>query len=89
MAFGVKNRGAHTRSVYTSSEAQIGKNVDAYIDDIVVKSKNQGDLLDDLKKTFDNFHKYKMMDNPKNVCLVYHQKNCLATWYRFRGSMRT
>jgi hypothetical protein len=31
----------------------------------VVKSKKQGDLLDDLKETLDNLRKYKMMLNPK------------------------
>jgi hypothetical protein len=31
----------------------------------VVKSKKQGDLLDNLKETFVNLHKYKMMFNPK------------------------
>jgi hypothetical protein len=31
----------------------------------VVKLKRQGDLLDDLKETFDNLCKYKMMLNPK------------------------
>jgi hypothetical protein len=46
-------------------EPQIGRNVEAYIDDIVVKSKKQEDLLDDLKETFNNLHKYKMMLNPK------------------------
>jgi hypothetical protein len=30
-----------------------------------VKSQKRGDLLDDLKETFDNLHKYKMMINPK------------------------
>jgi hypothetical protein len=30
----------------------------------VVKSKKHGDLLDDLKETFDNLRKYKMMFNP-------------------------
>jgi hypothetical protein len=39
--------------------------VKAYIDDIVVKLKKQGDLLDDLKETFDNLRKYKMMLKPK------------------------
>jgi hypothetical protein len=48
-------------------EAQIGRNVEAYIDDIVMKSKKQEDLLDNLKETFDNLHKYKMMLNLKNV----------------------
>jgi hypothetical protein len=31
----------------------------------VVKSKKQEDLFDDLKETFDNLCKYKMMLNPK------------------------
>jgi hypothetical protein len=32
---------------------------------VVVKSKKRGDLLDDLKETFNNLCKYKMMLNPK------------------------
>jgi hypothetical protein len=31
----------------------------------MVKSKKRGDLLDDLKETFDNLLKYKMLLNPK------------------------
>jgi hypothetical protein len=46
-------------------EAQIGRNIEAYINDIVVKSKKQEDLLNDLKETFDNLHKLKMILNPK------------------------
>jgi hypothetical protein len=44
---------------------QIRRNVKTYIDDIVVKSKKRGDLLDDLKEDFNNLRKYKMMLNPK------------------------
>jgi hypothetical protein len=51
--------------VHIILEPQIGRNVKAYIDDIAVKSKKQGDLLDDLKETFDNLHKFKMTLNPK------------------------
>jgi hypothetical protein len=54
-------------------EPQIGRNVKAYIDDIVVKSKKHGDLLNDLKETFDNLCKYKMMLNPKKMyvrCII-------------------
>ena len=36
----------------------------AYIDDIVVISKSRGDLITDLKETFNNLHKDKMMLNP-------------------------
>jgi hypothetical protein len=66
MAFGLKNGGAtYQKCVHTVLEGQIGWNVDAYIDDIVVKLEKRGDLLDNLKETFDNLHKFKMMLNPK------------------------
>jgi hypothetical protein len=32
---------------------------------VVVKLKKRGDLVNDLKETFDNLCKYKMMLNPK------------------------
>jgi hypothetical protein len=76
MSFGLKNGGTtYQKCIHIILEPQIGRNIEAYIDDIVVKSKKYGDLLDDLKETFDNLHKYKMMLNPKNMCLVYHQRN--------------
>jgi hypothetical protein len=66
MAFGLKNRGAtYKKCVHTVLEGQIGWNVEAYIDDIVVKSEKCRDLLDDLKEIFDNLRKFKMMLNPK------------------------
>jgi hypothetical protein len=66
MVFGLKNgRAIYQKCVHTVLESQIGRNVKAYIDDIVVKSKKRGDLLDDLKETFDNLRKSKMMFNPK------------------------
>jgi hypothetical protein len=46
-------------------EGQIRWNIEAYIDDIVVKLEKRGDLLDDLKETFDNLRKFKMIFNPK------------------------
>jgi hypothetical protein len=73
MAFGMKNGGAtYQKCVHIILENQIGRNVEAYINDIVVRSKKYGDLLDDLKEIFDNLHKYKMMLILKNVCLVCH-----------------
>jgi hypothetical protein len=66
MAFGLKNGGAtYQKCVHIILENQIGRNIEAYIDDIVVKSKKCGDLLNDLKETFNNIRKYKMMLNPK------------------------
>jgi hypothetical protein len=66
MAFGLKNGGAtYQKCVHIILENQIGRNVEAYIDNIVVKSEKRGDMLNDLKETFDNFRKFKMMLNSK------------------------
>jgi hypothetical protein len=66
MVFRLKNGGAtYQKCVYTVLKGLIGRNVEAYIDDIVVKSEKHGGLLDDLKETFDNLHKFKMILNPK------------------------
>ncbi|KAK1602530.1 hypothetical protein QYE76_017961, partial [Lolium multiflorum] len=43
----------------------IGRNIEVYIDDIVVKTKHAATLIDDLRETFDNLDKYKIKLNPK------------------------
>jgi hypothetical protein len=66
MVLGHKNGGAiYHKGIHIILETQIRRNVEAYIDDVVVKSKKCGDLLDNLKETFYNLRKYKMMLNPK------------------------
>jgi hypothetical protein len=65
MPFGLKNAGSmYQKCVHIVLEDQIGRNVEAYIDAIVVKSKFKGDLIADLEETFNNLHKNKMMPNP-------------------------
>jgi hypothetical protein len=36
-----------------------------YVDDVVVKTKQSGTLLDDLKETFANLRRYRMKLNPE------------------------
>ena len=43
---------------------QIGRNVQVYVDDILVKSLCEKDHLDDLQETFDNLRLYNMKLNP-------------------------
>jgi hypothetical protein len=45
-------------------ESQIGRNVHVYIDDVVVKSTRQDDLIADLTETFANLRCYKIKLNP-------------------------
>jgi hypothetical protein len=73
MSFELKNGGAtYQKCVHIILEPRIGRNIEAYIDDTVVKSKKHGDLLDDLKETFNNLRMYKMMLNPKKCvrCII-------------------
>jgi hypothetical protein len=65
-------------------ENQIGRNIEAYIDDIVVKSKKCGGLLDNLKETLDNLRKYKMMLNPKKCMFGVSSGKLLSYMVSFR-----
>src|SRR4051812_19997854 len=64
--FGMKNAGAtYQRTMQRCLHDQIGRNVHAYVDDIMVMSKKSNDLISNLKETFDNLRKYNMKLNPK------------------------
>jgi hypothetical protein len=55
MSFGLKNAGAtYQRAIQTWLGEQIGENVEAYVDDVVVKTKDPTMLIQDLKQTFGN-----------------------------------
>ena len=54
MPFGLKNAGAtYQRLVNHIFHPQIGRNVEVYVDDMLVKSQNKEIHLDDLQETFD------------------------------------
>jgi hypothetical protein len=64
--FGLKNAGAtYQRTMQRCMHRQIGQNVHAYIDGMVVKTKQSGTLLDDLRETFANLRRYRMKLNPE------------------------
>ena len=43
---------------------QIGRNVEVYVDDMLVKSQDEGEHLNDLQETFDRLRQYNMKLNP-------------------------
>ncbi len=66
MPFGLKNAGAtYQHMIQTCLETQIGKTVEAYIDDVVIKTRHVESLIDDLRLTFDNLRTYDIKLNPK------------------------
>jgi hypothetical protein len=46
-------------------ESQIGKNVKAYVNDVVVKTTTEDDLIADLTQTFANLRHYRWKLNPE------------------------
>src|SRR5512142_572856 len=66
MPFGLITAGnTFQRTVQGALNDQLGHNVEAYIDDIVVKTKTSDSLIDDLRETFDNLRQYRLMLNPE------------------------
>ena len=65
MPFGLKNAGAtFMRMIQKWLLTQISRNVEAYMDDIVVKSRKGSDLSTNLEETFANLRRYDIKLNP-------------------------
>ena len=64
MPFGLKNAGAtYQRMITRMFEPQLGKNVEVYIDDMVVKNKVVTKHVGDLRNIFEILRKYKLSLN--------------------------
>src|SRR5437763_15895681 len=44
---------------------QLGRNVEAYVDDVVIKSRVREDLISDLSETFTNLRRFRCKLNPE------------------------
>ena len=65
MSFGLKNAGAtYQRLMNKMFTHQLGRNVQVYIDDMLVKSIRENDHLNDLQETFNTLRSYNMKLNP-------------------------
>ena len=67
--------------IQTCLANQIGKTMEAYVDDVVVKSKHVETLVDDLRLTFDNLRAYDIKLNPEKVFLAYQPESSWASLY--------
>ena len=66
MPFGLKNASVtYQRLMNRMLVPQIGRNVQVYVDDMLVKSRREEDHLKDLKETFDTLRSYNMKLNPR------------------------
>src|SRR5216117_1390972 len=66
MPFGLKNAGAtYQRAMQRCLHDQLGRNVEAYVDDVVIKSRVREDLISDLSETFTNLRRFGWKLNPE------------------------
>src|SRR5436189_884198 len=64
MPFGLKNAGAtYKKLVNKLFKNQIGKNIEVYVDDMLVKSTKENDHVKDLRETFEVLKKHNMKLN--------------------------
>ena len=86
MPFRLKNVGAtYQRLVNHMFFDQIGKNVEVDVDDMLVKSKDEANNLDDLKETFSTLRKYNMKLNPTKCVFVVASGKFLGFMVSQRG----
>jgi hypothetical protein len=53
MSFGLKNAGAtYQRAIQACFKRQLNKKVEAYVDDVVIKTRNSDTLIANLEETF-------------------------------------
>ncbi|WVZ52217.1 hypothetical protein U9M48_003299 [Paspalum notatum var. saurae] len=65
MSVGLKNVGAtYQRAIQTCLTDHWGKRVEAYVDDVVIKTKNADDFIDDLQQVFNSLRKFRWKLNP-------------------------
>ncbi|GJZ02534.1 reverse transcriptase domain-containing protein [Tanacetum coccineum] len=66
MPFGLKNaRATYQRLVDKAFQRQIGRNLEVYVDDLVIKSRTEEEIIRDIAETFKILRQISMKLNPK------------------------
>lgn len=86
MPFGLKNAGAtYQRLVNKMFQAQIGRSMEVYVDDMLIKSWTSSNHVADLAEAFDTFRKYHMKLNPQKCVFGVDSGKFLGFMVSHRG----
>ena len=86
MSFGLKNvRETYQKLVNHIFCPQIGRNVEVYVDDMLVKSLDEDKHLDDLRETFDTLRQHQMKLNPSKCAFRVSSRKFLGFMVSQRG----
>ena len=81
MPFGLKNAKSTYQKMMTKMfETQLGKNIEVYIDDMVVKSKVVSEHVGDLGSIFEILREHKLRLNASKCSFGVGSRKFLATW---------
>lgn len=65
MSFGLKNTGTtYQQSIQACLAKQWDKNDEAFVDDVVIKTRDPDDFIEDMEETFSNLRVYRWKLNP-------------------------
>ncbi|GKD74999.1 reverse transcriptase domain-containing protein [Tanacetum coccineum] len=66
MPFSLKNaRATYQRLIDKAFQKQIGRNLEVYVDDLVIKSRTEHEIIRDIEETFKTLREINMKLNPK------------------------
>ena len=86
MPFRLKSAGStFARIVQIGFEPQLHRNIEAYVDDIVVKTKDRATLIQDLGETFGNLRKINFKLNPGKCVFGVPSGKLLGFFVSHRG----
>ena len=86
MPFGLKNTGSTYQRMMTKMfEPQLGKNVEVYIDDMVVKSKLVSEHVEDLTSIFEILREHKLRLNASKCSFGVGSEKFLGYMVTHRG----
>ena len=86
MPFGLKNAGSTYQKLMTRMfEPQLGKNIEVYIYDMVVKSKVESEHVNDLRSIFEVLRKHKLRLNASKCSFGVNSGKFLGYMITHRG----
>ncbi|KAL0317410.1 UNVERIFIED_CONTAM: Transposon Tf2-12 polyprotein [Sesamum angustifolium] len=86
MPFGLKNAGStYQRAMRKIFDDMLHKNVECYVDDLMVKSKKREDHFHDLRKVFECLRRYQLKMNPSECAFGVMFGKFLGFIIRQRG----
>ncbi|GJX40832.1 reverse transcriptase domain-containing protein [Tanacetum coccineum] len=86
MPFGLRNVGAtYQRLVDKAFHKQIGRNLEVYVDDLVIKSSTEDEIIRDIEETFKTPREINMKLNPKKCTFGVEKRMFLGYKVNTKG----